>query len=70
MLPGLNYYADVVSGSKFGDWREGLMAKKERVFWSVGGLMPMFWFFDNVVLCTEVGIRLEMLDCKHFPQVT
>ncbi|KAF8854775.1 alpha/beta-hydrolase [Acephala macrosclerotiorum] len=48
--------------------KEELKAMRERIYWSVGRLMPMFWFFDNVVLATEVGIKTELLNSKHFPQ--
>jgi pimeloyl-ACP methyl ester carboxylesterase len=50
--------------------KEELKAKRGRIYWSVGGLMPMSWFFDNVVLATEVGIKTELLNSKHFPQVS
>lgn len=50
--------------------KEELKAMRERIYWSVGRLMPMFWFFDNVVLATEVGIKTELLNSKHFPQVS
>lgn len=39
--------------------REDLRGKRERIFWSVGGLMPMSWFFMNVVFAVSVGIEIE-----------
>ncbi|KUJ16075.1 alpha/beta-hydrolase [Mollisia scopiformis] len=50
--------------------KEELKKKKERIFWSVGGLMPLSWFWENVVLATETGVKLEVLNSKHFPQVS
>jgi pimeloyl-ACP methyl ester carboxylesterase len=52
-------------------WDKGELKRKSgRISWSVGGLMPMNWFFTNVVLATELGIKIEMLNSKHFPQVS
>lgn len=50
--------------------KEELKKKSQKIHWSVGGLMPMSWFFGNVVLATEVGIKTELLNSKHFPQVS
>lgn len=50
--------------------KEKIGKVKERIYWSLGALMPMGVFFDNVVLCTEVGIRMKLLQSKHFPQVS
>lgn len=32
--------------------------------------MPMGFFFSNVVLATKCSIEVQLLDCKHFPQVS
>jgi pimeloyl-ACP methyl ester carboxylesterase len=50
--------------------KEELKRIKGKVNWTLGGQMPMAMFFDNVVLTTEVGIKIKVLNCKHFPYVS
>jgi pimeloyl-ACP methyl ester carboxylesterase len=50
--------------------KEELKRLANKVNWTLGGQMPLTWFFDNVVLCTEVGIKIKVLDSKHFPYVS
>jgi len=50
--------------------KEELKRLKGKIHWTLGGQMPMAMFFENVVLTTEVGIRIKLLDCKHFPYVS
>ncbi|KAE8444788.1 hypothetical protein EG329_014248 [Mollisiaceae sp. DMI_Dod_QoI] len=61
-------YSPVVDEMKWD--KEELKAKSGRVNWTLGGLMPLSWFWENVVLATEVGIKIDVLNCKHFPQVS
>ena len=49
---------------------EELKRLKAKINWTLGGQMPMARFFSNVVLATEVGIPIKVLDCKHFPHVS
>ena len=50
--------------------KEELKRLANKVNWTLGGQMPLAWFFDNVVLCTEVGIKIKVLDSKHSPYVS
>jgi pimeloyl-ACP methyl ester carboxylesterase len=50
--------------------KEELKRLAKKVNWTLGGQMQLAWFFDNVVLCTEVGIKIKVLDSKHFPYVS
>jgi hypothetical protein len=51
--------------------REELKRLKEKINWTLGGQMPRFIFiFSNVVLATEVGIPIKVLDYKHFLHVS
>ncbi len=55
----------------FADWgKEGMGKLRDRIWWSVGALMPMGSFFDNVVFCAELGIPISKLNSKHFPHVS
>ncbi len=38
--------------------------------WTLGGLTPVFAFYDNIVTAHDAGIALGMLMCRHFPQVS
>lgn len=38
--------------------------------WTVGGLSMIAGFLENVVLATKADIKMGMLMCKHFPQVS
>lgn len=40
------------------------------ITWTIGGLMEARSFFSNVRLSRRAGIDLELLPCKHFPQVS
>lgn len=40
------------------------------VTWTLGGLTPVFAFYDNIVTAHEAGLPLGMLMCRHFPQVS
>jgi alpha/beta hydrolase fold len=61
-------YSPVVEKMRWG--KEELTKVKGKINWSLGGQMPMAMFFDNVVLATELGIKIKLLDCKHFPYVS
>ena len=61
-------YMPVVDEAKW-DKKE-LKEKKDRINWSLGGLMALGIFYENVVLATEVGIVIKVLNCKHFPYVS
>jgi pimeloyl-ACP methyl ester carboxylesterase len=50
--------------------KEELKRIKGKVSWTLGAQMPMGMFFYNVVLATEVGIPIKVLECKHFPYVS
>jgi pimeloyl-ACP methyl ester carboxylesterase len=50
--------------------KEDLKKKRQKVSWTVGALTPVGMCVKNVVLATELGIRLVLLNCKHFPQVS
>lgn len=53
-----------------GENKEKLRTNNKKVTWTVGGKMPMGVFFDNVVLATELGIKIDVLNSKHFPHVS
>jgi pimeloyl-ACP methyl ester carboxylesterase len=38
--------------------------------WTIGGLTPAMTFFSNVRIAASLGILLNLLPCKHFPQVS
>ena len=38
--------------------------------WTIGGLTPAMTFFSNVQMAASLGISLNLLPCKHFPQVS
>jgi pimeloyl-ACP methyl ester carboxylesterase len=40
------------------------------ITWTIGGLNPAGMFFDNVVLAVNAGCPINLLNCKHFPQVS
>jgi pimeloyl-ACP methyl ester carboxylesterase len=40
------------------------------IVWTIGGLNPVAAFFSNVPLAFEARIRLGLLMCRHFPQVS
>ena len=40
------------------------------VTWTIGGLMEARLFFSNVRLARAAGLDLDLLPCKHFPQVS
>jgi pimeloyl-ACP methyl ester carboxylesterase len=40
------------------------------ITWTIGGLTPAANFMDNVVLATRAGLTVDLLMCKHFPQVS
>lgn len=40
------------------------------ITWTIGGLNPAAMFFDNVVLAVQAGCEINLLMCKHFPQVS
>jgi pimeloyl-ACP methyl ester carboxylesterase len=61
-------YAPVVDEMRWD--KEELKRIKGKVSWTLGAQMPMGMFFDNVVLATEVGIAIKVLECKHFPYVS
>ncbi len=48
--------------------KEEVMSKP--VHWTVGSKSTMGAWFDNVVLATETGIKIGLLPCRHFPQVS
>ncbi|KAJ5041752.1 uncharacterized protein L3040_005321 [Drepanopeziza brunnea f. sp. 'multigermtubi'] len=49
-------------------WDEGLLQRP--VHWSVGSLNVMGGFYDNIILATKLGLEVEILPCKHYPQLT
>ena len=58
-----------VESLPFTEWKkEEVMTKP--VFWTVGALSTMGAWFDNVVMACDSGIRIGMLPCRHFPQVS
>ncbi|KAE9373353.1 alpha/beta-hydrolase [Stipitochalara longipes BDJ] len=58
-----------VESLSFTEWKkEEVMTKP--VFWTVGALSTMGAWFDNVVVACETGIKIGMLPCRHFPQVS
>jgi pimeloyl-ACP methyl ester carboxylesterase len=58
-----------VKSLPFTEWKkEEVMTKP--VFWTVGALSTMGAWFDNVVMACETGIKIGMLPCRHFPQVS
>jgi len=61
-------YMPVVDEAKWE--KEQLKAAKNKINWSVGGLMPLGIFYENVIVATEVGIAIKVLNCKHFPYVS
>jgi pimeloyl-ACP methyl ester carboxylesterase len=44
--------------------------KNRRLAWTIGGLSPAVAFFSNVKLALAADIEMEILMCKHFPQVS
>ena len=44
--------------------------RRRPITWTIGGLTPAVAFFDNVVTAHAAGIRVGLLMCKHFPQVS
>lgn len=40
------------------------------ITWTIGGLMEARLFFSNVRLARAAGLDLDLLPCKHFPQVS
>ncbi|KAH7308308.1 zearalenone hydrolase [Rhexocercosporidium sp. MPI-PUGE-AT-0058] len=50
--------------------KEELKAKRGKINWTLGGLMPLGIFYENIVIATEVGISIKVLKCKHFPYVS
>lgn len=40
------------------------------ITWTIGALSPAGMFFDNVVLAVRAGCAIDLLNCKHFPQVS
>lgn len=44
--------------------------RRRPVTWTIGGLTPAARFFSNVVMAHGAGIQIELLVCKHFPQVS
>jgi len=40
------------------------------ITWTIGGLTPARAFFSNVLLTRDAEIRLGLLNCRHFPQVS
>jgi pimeloyl-ACP methyl ester carboxylesterase len=58
-----------VESLPFTEWKkEEVMTKS--VFWTVGALSTMGAWFDNVVMACDSGIKIGMLPCRHFPQVS
>jgi len=50
-------------------WQKSEVMSKP-VYWTVGSKSEMGAWFDNVVLATELGIKIDLLPCRHFPQVS
>jgi len=44
--------------------------RKRPVTWTIGGKMPAESFYDNAIVATKAGIKIGLLDSKHFPQVS
>lgn len=44
--------------------------KRRPITWTVGGLTPAVAFFDNFRVAYAANIEIELLMCKHFPQVS
>lgn len=61
-------YMPVVDDAKWD--KEELKAKKDRINWTLGGLMPLGIFYENIIVATEAGIAIKVLNCKHFPYVS
>lgn len=61
-------YAPVVEEMRWG--KEELEKIKGKIHWTLGGQMPLAMFYNNVVLATELGIKIKVLDCKHFAYVS
>ena len=40
------------------------------ITWTIGGLFEVRAFFSNVLLAGQAGLAIDMLPCKHFPQVS
>jgi pimeloyl-ACP methyl ester carboxylesterase len=40
------------------------------ITWTIGGVTPAAAFFENVVLAVKSGLPINLLMCKHFPQVS
>jgi hypothetical protein len=58
-----------VDSKPFQEWnKEEVMSKP--VSWTVGGQSTMGAWFDNVVMACESGIKIGLLPCRHFPQVS
>ena len=58
-----------VAGRKHAAFDPYTLAGKP-ITWTIGGLMEARHFFSNVRLSRRAGIELELLPCKHFPQVS
>ncbi|KUJ08395.1 alpha/beta-hydrolase [Mollisia scopiformis] len=63
----IRHYAGVLENE---NWEAVVKDNTKRISWSVGGQSHMAFFFENVVLASKCGIDVQLLDCKHFPQVT
>jgi pimeloyl-ACP methyl ester carboxylesterase len=44
--------------------------RRRPVTWTIGGLTPAAAFFENVVTAHAAGIQIDLLMCRHFPQVS
>jgi len=60
-----------------GYWRNSVFRKYEPasltnrpLAWTIGGLTPAVAFFNNVRIASQAHIEMEILMCKHFPQVS
>lgn len=58
-----------VGGLESPSWSEKELQRKP-VRWTIGALNPAGMFFDNVPIAVKAGIPIDLLSCKHFPQVT
>jgi pimeloyl-ACP methyl ester carboxylesterase len=44
--------------------------RRRPLVWTVGGLSPTAAWFDNIVTACRAEVRIEVLMCRHFPQVS
>jgi pimeloyl-ACP methyl ester carboxylesterase len=44
--------------------------QRRPISWTIGGLTPAVAFFDNIVVAHSAGIKIGLLMCRHFPQVS